>query len=169
VSPTRRVFLKWATALGSVVSTALVAWPALRAFFSPAFRAPQSARWIKIGEVDQLEMGVPTRFDFGDTIHDAWVESRVLRGVWIYTDDGKKFTVYNGRCTHLGCGYSFDDGRKMFHCPCHHGLFNLKTGKVIDGPPPRPLDTLDTKVEEGILFVAYRDFREGVPEKVAVS
>lgn len=161
--------MRWATGVGSAITGVLVGWPALRAFLSPAFQAPREAHWIKIGEVDQLESGVATRFDFAETVSDAWVESRVLRGVWIYTEDGEHFTVYNGRCTHLGCGYAFDKARNVFHCPCHHGIFDLKTGRVLDGPPPRPLDVLDTKVEGGVLFVAYRDFRGGIPEKIAVS
>ena len=38
-------------------------------------------------------------------------------------------------------------------------------GKVVGGPPPRPLDTLDWRVEGGNLVVDYRDFLLGVPEK----
>jgi menaquinol-cytochrome c reductase iron-sulfur subunit len=147
----------------------VVGWPAVRAFLSPAFRPPPQPQWIKIGEVEQMELGVAARFDFAEMINDAWVESRVLRGVWVYTEDGERFTVYNARCTHLGCGYAFDKTRNLFQCPCHHGLFDLKTGRVLDGPPPRPLDTLETKVEDGLLYVAFRDFREGVPEKIPVS
>ena len=161
--------MKWATAAGSAISGALIGWPAVRAFLSPAFRPAEDAHWIKIGEVDQMETGVATRFDFPDTVTDAWVQSRVLRGVWIYTEDGEKFTVYNGRCPHLGCSYAFDKTRKVFQCPCHHGLFDVTTGRVLDGPPPRPLDTLETKVEGGVLFVAYRDFRGGIQDKIAVS
>jgi menaquinol-cytochrome c reductase iron-sulfur subunit len=166
---TRRLFLKWFTAVGSLVSGALVGLPALRAFLSPAFRPPAAKRWIKIGEEDQIEQGVPTRFDFAETVSDAWVESRALRGVWIYTDDGKTFTVYNGQCTHLGCSYAFDKGDGRFHCPCHHGLFDLKTGAVLDGPPPRPLDRLETRIEKGILFAAYQTFRAGIPEQTPVA
>ncbi|MEO8295355.1 MAG: ubiquinol-cytochrome c reductase iron-sulfur subunit [Gemmatimonadota bacterium] len=169
MKPGRRTFLKWVTAVGSVLMGALVGLPGIRAFISPAFRRPQTARWIKLGEAGQIETGVPTRVDFSETIDDAWVETRVLRGVWIYTEDGEKFTVYNGRCTHLGCSYAFAKDRGIFDCPCHHGLFDLKTGAVIGGPPPRPLDILDVKVEGGILYVSYRDFREGIPEKIPVG
>lgn len=169
MNPARRAFLKWATAAGSLVSAALVGIPSLRAFFSPAFRPPEPLRWIKLVEVEQMEPGVPVRFDFTETARDAWVEARVQRGVWIYTDDGKTFTVYNGHCTHLACGYAFEKAKGIFHCPCHHGLFELRTGKVIGGPPPRPLDTLETKIEDGFLYAAYRDFRAGIPDKISVA
>jgi menaquinol-cytochrome c reductase iron-sulfur subunit len=169
LSPTRRGFLRWATAIGSAISAVLVGLPALRAFLSPASMRPRKARWIKVGEVDQMETGVPIRFDFAETINDAWVETRALRGVWVYTEDGKRFSVYNGTCTHLACSYGFDKKRGVFHCPCHHGLFEIKTGKVLDGPPPRPLDTLETKVEEGYLYVAFENFRPGVPDKTSIG
>jgi Rieske Fe-S protein len=29
--------------------------------------------------------------------------------------------------------------RGTIHCPCHEGYFDLKTGRVLAGPPPRPL------------------------------
>lgn len=165
----RRAFLKWAATIGSLFSGALVGLPTLRAFLSPAFRPPATKRWIKAGEVDQIEMGVPTRLDFAETVNDAWVETRALRGVWIYTEDGTAFIVYNGQCTHLGCSYAFDSVAKRFECPCHHGFFDLKSGAVLDGPPPRPLDRLETKVENGVLYVAYQTFRAGISEQIPVA
>lgn len=165
----RRAFLKWAAMIGSLFSGVLVGFPALRAFLSPVFRAPAAKRWIKAGEVDQIEMGVPTRFDFAETVNDAWVETRALRGVWIYTEDGTEFIVYNGQCTHLGCSYAFDSAKGRFECPCHHGFFELKTGAVLAGPPPRPLDRLETKIEGGILYVAYESFRAGIAEQIPVA
>lgn len=164
----RRTFLKWCTAASALVSAALAGFPALRAFVSPTFRRPRPETWIKLGEADLFDLDVPTKVDFVQTVTDAWVENRVLRGVWVYTEDGEKFTVYSGRCTHLGCGYGFDKARTEFRCPCHEGVFDLKTGAVLAGPPPRPLDRLDTKIENGDLYAAYRDFRVGVPEKIAV-
>src|SRR5262245_28452024 len=41
VSLSRRKFMQWATGIGSAVMGGLVGWPALRAFLSPAFRAPK--------------------------------------------------------------------------------------------------------------------------------
>jgi Rieske Fe-S protein len=156
-------------AIGALASAVLTGVPAARAFLSPTRQRTQPKRWIKLGEVDQIETGVPTRFDFVETANDAWVETRVLRGVWIFTEDGERFTVYNGHCPHLACSYGFDKDHAMFICPCHRGVFDLKTGSVLDGPPPRPLDTLETKIEAGILYAAYSDFRAGVAEKIPLA
>ena len=164
----RRSFLKFASGVGAAVVGLLAGIPALRAFVSPAFKRKTAEKWIKLGDVSTFETGVPVKVDFVDTERDAWVESRVLRNVWLYTEDGEKFTVFSGRCTHLGCSFGFDKEAGKFVCPCHEGQFELKTGNVIGGPPPRPLDRLDVKVEDGILYTSYRNFRLGVPEQVAV-
>ena len=168
ISAGRRVFLKWATGLGSVCSLLLAGVPAVRAFLSPAFRRKAEEEWVKLGDVDSLAVGVPVKIDFVSEVKDAWVETRVLRNVWLYSADGEKFTVYSGRCTHLGCSFGYDDNAKIFRCPCHNGLFDVKTGAVLGGPPPRALDVLQSKVQEGVLYARYEDFRLGVPQKVAV-
>lgn len=164
----RRSFLKIASGFGGLLAAVLAGIPALRAFTSPAFRKKGTEKWIKLGDTSTFETGVPVKVDFVDTEADAWVETRVLRNVWLYTEDGENFTVYSGRCTHLGCSYGFDHAAGAFVCPCHDGKFALKTGSVIGGPPPRPLDRLEVKVEDGILYAAYRNYRLGVPNQVAV-
>jgi menaquinol-cytochrome c reductase iron-sulfur subunit len=162
----RRAFLKWATAIGGFFSTLLAGIPAARAFLSPTFKKTHQEKWIRLGEVDQFDPDTPTKIDFVDTGNDAWVETRRLRSVWIFTEDGEQFTVYNGRCTHLGCNYFLDQEHKVFRCPCHTGYFEIKTGTVLGGPPPRPLDQLPVKIEDGIVYAEYEDYRLGVPEKV---
>lgn len=164
----RRAFLRWATAIGGVFSALLAGVPAARAFLSPAFRRNREEKWIRLGEAEQFEPEVPNKVDFVDAVRDAWVETRRLRSVWIYTEDGENFRVYNGRCTHLGCNYSLDEEKQVFRCPCHTGFFAIKTGEVLGGPPPRPLDTLEVKVENGILYARYEDYHLGVAEKAVV-
>jgi menaquinol-cytochrome c reductase iron-sulfur subunit len=162
----RRAFLKWAAVAGGLVSAALAGMPSLRAFLSPSFRRRSEEEWVRIGEVDFIDVGIPVKVDFVATVKDAWVETRVLRSVWLYSEDGETFIAYNGRCTHLGCSFGYDERDKLFHCPCHTGLFDVETGAVRSGPPPRPLDTLQVKVENGILYALYQDFRLGIPDKV---
>jgi Rieske Fe-S protein len=172
----RRRALKWLASLSALAATALAGLPVLRTFLSPAFRHRSAAGWVRLGDTQTFAAGTPTKVDFAELVADAWVESRTPRTVWVYTDDGIRFTVYNGHCTHLGCAFRFDvdpDPRyhregNVFHCPCHHGVFNPQTGAVLAGPPPRPLDSLETKVEAGGLFVIYQEFRVGLREKVTV-
>ena len=163
----RRRFLKWMSGIGAALTGIIVGAPAVSAFFSPALKKPVKKNWIKVADdVSTLDVGVPIKVDFIEAANDAWVESRSLRSVWLYTEDGEKFTAYSGVCTHLGCSFTFEADKKRYHCPCHHGLFDMKTGAVIGGPPPRPLDTLPVRVENGEVQVLYQSFRTGVAEKI---
>lgn len=164
----RRAFLKWATAVGGFVAVALAGFPAVRAFLSPAFRKLRPEKWIRLGETGRFAWDEPVRVDFVDAVRDAWVEARRPRSVWVYTTNGEHFTVYSGRCTHLGCNFAYDTETSVFRCPCHMGYYDVKTGAVLGGPPPRPLDVLDVKLEDGVLYARYQDFRLGVAGKVEV-
>ena len=164
----RRTFLKWISAAGGVLAMALAGIPAVRAFFSPVLRRSRPENWIRLGDASRFAWDEPVKIDFVQEVHDAWVEARRPRSVWVYTTDGERFTVYSGRCTHLGCNFAYDAEKSVFRCPCHHGFFEVKTGTVLGGPPPRQLDTLETKVEGGVLYVRYQEFRLGVHTKVEV-
>ena len=163
----RRGFLKRLSALGALVRAGVVSIPVLRAFFAPASQTSTAATWVKVADdTALLDIGVPIRVNFVQTVQDAWIETRNLNGVWLYTEDGEKFKAYNGHCTHLGCSYFYDKEKKNFFCPCHRGQFDVKTGAVLAGPPPRPLDELDVEVRDSVVFVKYTDFRLGVPERI---
>jgi quinol---cytochrome c reductase iron-sulfur subunit, bacillus type len=165
----RRGFLQMTSAVAATVTAGLVGIPAVRALASPAMAKPPMDTWIKVADdVAVIDLGVPVRVDFVQTQDDAWITNRALNGVWLYTEDGEKFKAYNGHCTHLGCGYMLAKDGKTFICPCHRGQFDVKTGAVLAGPPPRPLDVLETEVRDGAVFVKYRDFRLGVAEQTPV-
>lgn len=50
-----------------------------------------------------------------------------------------EFVAFSQKCTHLSCAvfYAKDDDR--IECPCHKGYFSSRDGRVLQGPPPRPL------------------------------
>ena len=165
----RRGFLQMSSAIAAAVTAGVVGIPVVRAVASPALAKPIADNWVKVADdIAVLDIGVPIRVDFVQTQDDAWITNRALNGVWLYTEDGEKFKAYNGHCTHLGCGYMLAKDGKSFICPCHRGQFDIKTGAVLGGPPPRPLDELETEVRDGAVFVKYQDFRLGVAERVAV-
>jgi Rieske Fe-S protein len=53
---------------------------------------------------------------------------------------------------------------KRFICPCHLGTFT-PDGKLISGPPPRNMDRLETRIEDGTLKTLYQFFRQLTPNK----
>jgi len=44
----------------------------------------------------------------------------------------------DARCTHEGCTVRFLPGEDLISCACHNAQFDLG-GRVLSGPPPRPL------------------------------
>ena len=164
----RRAFLTRAARFAGAVIALLVSVPAIRAFVSPSFRRAVPKRWTKVAQADLVDIETPVKVDFAESVSDAWVETRALRTVWLRTDDGETFTAFSGTCPHLGCSVGFDKARDRFDCPCHHGLFDAKTGAVLGGPPPRGLDPLPVRVVDGEVQVLLKQFRTGIPERVEV-
>ena len=90
----RRRFLARLSAIGAAVSAALVAIPVLRAIVPPRARRGASS-WVKVADdTALLDIGVPIRVNFVQSVDDAWVETRTLNGVWLYTDDGGRSLRY---------------------------------------------------------------------------
>lgn len=50
-----------------------------------------------------------------------------------------QYAAYSQKCTHLSCAVYYDAGKSELICPCHNGVFSIRDGSVIQGPPPRPL------------------------------
>jgi cytochrome b6-f complex iron-sulfur subunit len=50
-------------------------------------------------------------------------------------------------CTHLGCTVAYNQSAQIFHCPCHGGQYD-RDGNVIAGPPPKPLERINIRVED---------------------
>jgi Rieske Fe-S protein len=60
--------------------------------------------------------------------------------------DGNEVTALSSTCTHLGCQVRWDRDASRFLCPCHGGAYDAR-GRVLEGPPPRPLDTIEVRVD----------------------
>jgi nitrite reductase/ring-hydroxylating ferredoxin subunit len=50
------------------------------------------------------------------------------------------YHAYGQKCTHLTCPVYYSKEGDRLECPCHEGGFDVRTGNVLYGPPPRPLD-----------------------------
>jgi Rieske Fe-S protein len=85
--------------------------------------------------------------------------------VWI-VKKGDQVTVFSSVCPHLGC--TINEKPNGFGCVCHNSSWRL-TGETSGGPAPRGMDSLEHKVEEGILKVKYQTFKQGLAEKIASS
>ncbi|MBI3541170.1 MAG: Rieske (2Fe-2S) protein [Deltaproteobacteria bacterium] len=146
----REFFKKSIFVLGGLIVAGL-AIPAGTYFLSPLWKKSDE-EWIDLGDISQIQPGVPAKLDFVRRQKDGWEVSEGRSSVWIVTQDGNNFDVFDPRCTHLGCPYHWDSQKNQFLCPCHNGVFAIG-GEVVSGPPPRALDQLPAKVVEGKLLI----------------
>ena len=56
----------------------------------------------------------------------------------VQTGDGT-YAAFTAICTHDGCTVAYVKKASQFQCPCHGGVYDARTGKVLGGPPPAPL------------------------------
>jgi Rieske Fe-S protein len=72
-----------------------------------------------------------------------------------------EFVAFSQKCTHLSCAVIPKPEEGVFHCPCHEGIFDLRTGRVIAGPPPRPLPRIVIAVHGTDIYAVDVENRKG--------
>jgi len=100
------------------------------------------------------------------------MEFRDATGNTIWTN--KKdvpYVVFSGKCPHLGCGFKWRQHKvlgQVFLCPCHLSIYDA-SGKVLDGPAPRPLDPLPIQVSaSGEVQIIDMEFKAGTKSQTRI-
>ncbi|MGW8250573.1 MAG: QcrA and Rieske domain-containing protein [Anaerolineales bacterium] len=151
-SVSRRNFMSMAVwAIGGFIGAAF-AIPAVVYIIGPALQRRQLEEWVRLGSIDKVELGTPTLFKANIERQTGWIVNEEGVSVYVLTEDGREYVAMSNICTHLGCRVRWVDDRSEFFCPCHNGVFD-KEGIVVSGPPPRPLDRYETKVENDQIFI----------------
>lgn len=75
--------------------------------------------------------------------------------ILIRTQDGA-YRAYGQKCTHLSCPVYYSRNHQRLECPCHDGAFDVATGNVLYGPPPRPLDAIEVEIRAGQVWAIGR-------------
>lgn len=138
VSVDRRAFLEGAIyGLMSAVLGALGITSALYLLRAPKNQSHSS--WADAGDLSEFQPGVPKQVTFNRNRTDGWRSFTGKDSAWVVKSAGQSVTAFVPSCTHLGCAYAWQANRDAFVCPCHGSIFS-KTGQVVAGPAPRPLD-----------------------------
>ncbi len=97
--------------------------------------------WVYVCENSEIDLEDLKRFDHQNKTY------------CIYNiKDG--FFATDGMCTHEDV--HLEDGLvtdNEIECPMHQGIFNIKTGKVIQDPPCDDLRTYPIKVENNKIYI----------------
>ncbi len=152
----RRDFL--ARMVGAVVGAmgAMIGIPAAAYVIGPSDQST-SDDWGALGPTDSFSADEPTLITTTVAKQQGLILEEHQLSVYVSNLGGGHFVVLSDRCTHLGCRVNYvaetDRGNAAgFYCPCHGGIFDADGG-IVAGPVPRPLDRLETRVDDGALFV----------------
>jgi menaquinol-cytochrome c reductase iron-sulfur subunit len=140
----RRTFLARIVQVISAAIAGLFTFPVL-AFIRGSFSTEKDQSFYPITLIGDLEADV-TRVNFTRLVRDGWRSQTTEEYVWVKKNSDGQIVVFEPHCTHLGCAYAWVSATQEFDCPCHGGKFD-QNGKRIAGPPPRPLDRYEVKVE----------------------
>jgi Rieske Fe-S protein len=96
----------------------------------------------RVATLDRLPVGGAMTFQYPDETQTCLV----------VRPRAETLVAYNQDCTHLSCAVIPRCDKGQLVCPCHHGLFDLETGRPIAGPPRRPLTQVLLEVEGNDIY-----------------
>lgn len=165
----RRRFLAWFLGAGTVGVAGSLSVPLVRFAVDPLLRTSTETEWSDLGSVDDFtETDVPQKRTISITQIDGWRKVTSEKVIYVVKGGDGKLTAFTAVCPHLGCSVKWNDSNRQFKCPCHGGVFT-REGTLVSGPPPRDMDSLETKVEDGHLKVRYQSFRNLVKTREVMA
>ena len=166
---TRRSFLGVLMGFGAVVVGAVLAVPVIRFALNPLFTASTKTSWSNIGKVDEFaSLTAPVKKLITVEQLDGWRKIVSDKAVYVLPLKDGVLRVLSPICTHLGCSVPWNEAKQEFICPCHGAVFS-KDGARVSGPAPRSMDSLESRVENGVLQVRYQYFRQLVATKEVLA
>ena len=133
---TRRQFAKVACCSALAVGTGWLARDRL-------FPQPAGTESKLVGLVDEVPVGGYKLFRY-PTEHHPCILVRLGEN---------EFAAYSQSCTHLMCPVNYQHEKRQFYCPCHEGFFSAEDGRVLAGPPPRPLPRHPVEIRGGEIWI----------------
>lgn len=122
----RRTLLRWLLGGGFTASVVSFLYPAVK-FMNPPTIPEASTNEVSAGKVQSLKPNSGKIVKFGS------------RPALLIRVSETEWRAYSAICTHLNCTVQFQDSTRQIWCACHNGFYDLN-GKVVSGPPPRPLE-----------------------------
>jgi Rieske Fe-S protein len=128
----RRQFTKFLvmTSLGMTCGNGWIWLRSLLAKERPAY--PE----VVVGHASELAAGAVRMFSYPSD-KDPCILVRRSNGA---------LAAFSQKCTHLSCAVYYAAARDRLECPCHEGYFSPENGRVLQGPPPRPLPKITLSV-----------------------
>ena len=120
----RRQFSKFLV-LTSLAMLAGNLWILAKSVFSKSAKLPV----VPIAKIEEIPVGGVKLFAYPGPDD----------GCLLIRRSATEFTAFSQKCTHLSCAVYFAKETNRIECPCHEGFFSARDGRVLAGPPQRPL------------------------------
>jgi cytochrome b6-f complex iron-sulfur subunit len=138
----RRDLLAWLLGGSAVASLSSFFYPVLR-FLNPPAVAEAAVNEVAAGKVQDLRPNSGKIVKFGN-------KPALL--VRVNETDWKAFSAV---CTHLNCTVQYQDTSRQIWCACHNGFYDIN-GRVVSGPPPKPLEEFTVRVRGEDVVISRR-------------
>jgi len=147
----RRNFLVRAIVAIQATIGAILAFILGSTTLAPSFSG-RDETWLRAIDLDALPENQPVPVTLRVSRSDGYSQVVDRTVVYLVRTGDQDVRALQSTCTHLGCRTSYDRKSKLILCPCHGGVFDVE-GHVVSGPPPAPLPTLSTRIEDGHVLV----------------
>ena len=152
----RRKFVAWVTGGTGAIMCAVLGLPGIAYLIGPSLRKQETGDWQPLGPLSQIEASTePVLFILTHPIEAGWKKTIKKEIVYVQQLPNGELLAHSNACTHLSCIAHWEAEAQQFFCPCHDGVYD-RIGNVVSGPPPRPLDRYEVKVEDGQIWVGQR-------------
>jgi len=138
----RRNIIRWILGGGIAASVVSFLYPAFK-FMNPPAVPEAAVNEASAGKAADLKPNSGKIVKFG---------SRPVLLIRLNETDWRAFSAI---CTHLNCTVQYQEASRQIWCACHNGLYDLN-GRVISGPPPRPLEDYAVHVRGEDVVVSRR-------------
>jgi cytochrome b6-f complex iron-sulfur subunit len=138
MTPSRRRVLDATLRLMGAAAVGALLWPAI-VYVLPARKRGGSTERVSAGKADSWKLWEARNVAVAGKPAAVVLTDRGFRGISLV-------------CTHLGCIVRWHEGSREFVCPCHAARFD-SDGRVIAGPPPKPLPGYGVSVIQGEVIV----------------
>ena len=136
----RRGLFGWLLGGGFAASLASFIYPVLRFMYPPEL--PEAT-------VNEADVGTTAEFP----VNSGKIVKFGSRPVLLLHLAEQEWKAFSGTCTHLDCTVQYQPEAHRIWCACHNGTYDLN-GRVIAGPPPRPLEPYTVRIRGDEVVVA---------------
>lgn len=138
----RRTLIRWLLGSGFTASIISFLYPAIR-FMNPPAVSEAAVNEAPAGSVSDLKPNEARIIRFGS------------RPVLLIRSSENEWRAFSAICTHLNCTVQYQQAERQIWCACHNGFYDLN-GRVVSGPPPRPLEEYAVRIRGEEVVVARR-------------